>query len=142
MPFQVAYTVPIHKAVGLEYGSVKIVVTDANEDDLSHSIFDTAVTRAREHLRIVWTSETQYAVLSNMQRVSNPRDVALLFNRVVTGDQLQRPLTQQWGTNALSRLDCPRGRSRRRPRSGSGPVRTTRGACWAIRCCDRQPPAA
>ena len=47
MPFQVAYAVSIHKAQGLEYDSVKIVITGANEDDISHSIFYTAVTRAR-----------------------------------------------------------------------------------------------
>ena len=48
MPFQVAYAVSIHKAQGLEYDSVKIVITDANEDDITHSIFYTVVTRARE----------------------------------------------------------------------------------------------
>ena len=53
----------IHKAQGLEYDSVKIVITDANEDDITHSIFYTAVTRARERLRIFWTPETQQAVL-------------------------------------------------------------------------------
>ena len=47
VPFQVAYAVSIHKAQGLEYDSVKIVVTDANEDDITHSIFYTAVTRAQ-----------------------------------------------------------------------------------------------
>ena len=39
VPFQVAYAVSIHKAQGLEYDSVKIVITDANDDDISHSIF-------------------------------------------------------------------------------------------------------
>ncbi len=63
MPFQVAYAVSIHKAQGLEYDSVKIVITDANEDDITHSIFYTAVTRARERLRIFWTPETQQGVL-------------------------------------------------------------------------------
>ncbi|MEU7713292.1 C-terminal helicase domain-containing protein [Micromonospora chalcea] len=45
VPFQVAYAVSIHKAQGLEYDSVKIVTTDANEDDITHSIFYTAGTR-------------------------------------------------------------------------------------------------
>jgi hypothetical protein len=81
VPFQVAYAVSIHKAQGLEYDSVKIVVTDANEDDISHSIFYTAVTRARERLRIFWTPETQHRVLQNLRRSSNPKDVALLANR-------------------------------------------------------------
>ncbi len=81
VPFQVAYAVSIHKAQGLEYDSVKVVITDANEDDITHSIFYTAVTRAREHLRIFWTPETQQAVLKSLQRSTNPKDVALLSTR-------------------------------------------------------------
>jgi hypothetical protein len=81
VPFQVAYAVSIHKAQGLEYDSVKVVITDANEDDITHSIFYTAVTRSRERLRIFWTAETQQAVLSSLSRSTNPKDVALLANR-------------------------------------------------------------
>lgn len=81
VPFQVAYAVSIHKAQGLEYDSVKIVITDANEDDITHSIFYTAVTRARKRLRIFWTPETQQGVLQRLSRSANPKDVALLANR-------------------------------------------------------------
>lgn len=81
VPFQVAYAVSIHKAQGLEYDSVKIVITDANEDDITHSIFYTAVTRAREHLKIFWTPETQQSVLQRLHHSYNPKDVALLASR-------------------------------------------------------------
>lgn len=81
VPFQVAYAVSIHKAQGLEYDSVKIVITDANEDDVTHSIFYTAITRARESLKIYWTPETQQAVLENLRSANVPRDVALLASR-------------------------------------------------------------
>lgn len=81
VPFQVAYAVSIHKAQGLEYDSVKVVVTDANEEDLTHSIFYTAITRARQRLRIFWTPETQRKVLQNLQHTVNPKDVALLAAR-------------------------------------------------------------
>ena len=81
VPFQVAYAVSIHKAQGLEYDSVKIVITDANENDITHSIFYTAVTRARERLRIFWTPETQQNVLQRLNRNSNPKDVVLLATR-------------------------------------------------------------
>lgn len=81
VPFQVAYAVSIHKAQGLEFDSVKVVITDANEDDITHSIFYTAVTRAREELRIFWTPETQQAVLTGLHRGSSPKDVALLSSR-------------------------------------------------------------
>lgn len=81
VPFQVAYAVSIHKAQGLEYDSVKIVITDANEDNITHSIFYTAVTRTREHLKIFWTPETQQGVLQRLRRNSNPKDVNLLASR-------------------------------------------------------------
>ena len=81
VPFQVAYAVSIHKAQGLEYDSVKIVITDANEDDITHSIFYTAITRARERLRIFWTPETQQGVLQRLHRNTNPKDVHLLASR-------------------------------------------------------------
>lgn len=81
VPFQVAYAVSIHKAQGLEYDSVKVVITDANEDDITHNIFYTAVTRARESLKIFWTPETQHAVLKGLRRRNSPKDVALLSSR-------------------------------------------------------------
>lgn len=81
VPFQVAYAVSIHKAQGLEYDTVKVVITDANEDDITHSIFYTAVTRARENLKIFWTPETQLSVLKRLTRAANKKDVALIANR-------------------------------------------------------------
>jgi ATP-dependent exoDNAse (exonuclease V) alpha subunit len=81
VPFQIAYAVSIHKAQGLEYGSVKIVVTDSNEGDITHSILYTAVTRARQNLVIYWSPETELAVLSNLKMRSAAKDVALLMAR-------------------------------------------------------------
>lgn len=81
VPFQVAYAVSIHKAQGLEYDSVKVVITDANEDDITHSIFYTAITRTRNQLRIFWTPETQQKVLERLHHISNPRDVNILASR-------------------------------------------------------------
>lgn len=81
VPFQVAYAVSIHKAQDLEYDSVKIVITDANEDDITHNIFYTAVTRARESLKIFWTPETQQSVLKSLKRDTSTKDVSLLSSR-------------------------------------------------------------
>ena len=78
VPFQVAYAVGIHKAQGLEYDTVKIVITSANEDDITHNIFYTAVTRARQQLRIYWSPETQQAVISRLRTTDTRKDVALL----------------------------------------------------------------
>lgn len=81
VPFQVAYAVSIHKAQGLEYDSVKVVITDANDDDITHSIFYTAITRARERLQIFWTPETQQKVLQRLHHDANTKDVAILAAR-------------------------------------------------------------
>ena len=81
VPFQVAYAVSIHKAQGLEYDSVKIVITDANEENVTHNILYTAVTRARETLKIFWTPETQQAILKKFHPSSNSKDIALLSKR-------------------------------------------------------------
>ncbi|MVF12349.1 AAA family ATPase [Ketobacter sp. MCCC 1A13808] len=81
VPFQVAYAVSIHKAQGLEYDSVKVVITDANEDDISHSIFYTAITRTRDRLKIFWTPETQQKVIKRLQKINRNKDVALLSSR-------------------------------------------------------------
>ncbi|WP_309105122.1 ATP-dependent RecD-like DNA helicase [Microbacterium sp.] len=81
VPFQVAYAVSIHKAQGLEYESVKVVVTQANEDDIVHSVFYTAVTRAKDRLQVLWSPETQQAVLTKLQSVDLSKDVQLLAKR-------------------------------------------------------------
>ena len=78
VPFQVAYAVSIHKAQGLEYNSVKIVITDEIDELISHNIFYTAITRAREQLKIYWTPEVEKRVLSNLKPKNNRKDVALL----------------------------------------------------------------
>jgi hypothetical protein len=81
VPFQVAYAVSIHKAQGLEYDSVKIVITDANEDDISHCIFYTAITRTRNQLKIFWTPETQQSVLKKLTNKTSSKDVHLIRSR-------------------------------------------------------------
>lgn len=78
MPFQVAYAVSIHKAQGLEFNSVKIVITDEIEDHITHSIFYTAITRAREKLKIYWTPEVEHKILSTIKPKNISRDIAFL----------------------------------------------------------------
>lgn len=81
VPFHLAYAVSIHKAQGLEYDSVKVVITDANEERISHSIFYTAITRARRRLGIFWTAETQQRILSRLAVRDNTKDESLLKAR-------------------------------------------------------------
>ncbi|MCI5134942.1 MAG: helicase [Candidatus Electrothrix sp. AW2] len=78
VPFQVAYAVSIHKAQGLEYNSVKIVITDEVDELITHNIFYTAITRAKEKLKIYWTPEIENRVLSKIKPRDCKKDVALL----------------------------------------------------------------
>jgi ATP-dependent exoDNAse (exonuclease V) alpha subunit len=78
VPFQIAYAVSIHKAQGLEFNSVKIVITDEIEDHITHSIFYTAITRAREKLKIYWTPEVGQRILSTIKPKDLHRDIAFL----------------------------------------------------------------
>jgi len=78
IPFQVAYAVSIHKAQGLEYNSVKIVITDEVEEQITHNIFYTAITRAKEKLKIYWSAETENKILKELKRRNNKRDIGLL----------------------------------------------------------------
>lgn len=94
LPFQIAYAVSIHRAQGLEFASVKVVITDASEKRISHSIFYTAITRARQHLKIYWTPETQKRILSRMVVSENIKDEALLRARRGVTPVTQRPRMQ------------------------------------------------
>ena len=79
MPFQIAYAVSIHKAQGLEYNSVKIIISDEVEEQITHNIFYTAITRARRKLQIYWSPEVEYRILSNLKKKNDShRDANIL----------------------------------------------------------------
>lgn len=78
VPFQIAYAVSIHKAQGLEYNSVKVVITDEVEEMITHNIFYTAITRAKEKLKIYWSPETENKILNSLEKRDSNRDVGLL----------------------------------------------------------------
>lgn len=81
IPFQVAYAVSIHKAQGLEYKSVKIIITREVEEDISHNVFYTAITRAKEKLRIYWSQETEQKVISSFELNNVNKDATILAAR-------------------------------------------------------------
>ena len=63
VPFQLAYAVSIHKAQGLEYDSVKVIIPSNNSEKITHGIFYTAITRAKTNLKIYWSSETMQDIV-------------------------------------------------------------------------------
>ena len=59
MPFQIAYAVSIHKAQGLEYDSVKVIITKDVDEMITHNAFYTAIlqiTRAKKALENILES--------------------------------------------------------------------------------------
>ncbi|WP_149710520.1 ATP-dependent RecD-like DNA helicase [Campylobacter concisus] len=78
IPFMLAYAVSIHKSQGLEYDSVKIVITREIEENISHNIFYTAITRAKKYLKIYWSPETQQYIIKNFNIKNNKKDIKIL----------------------------------------------------------------
>lgn len=80
VPFQVAYAVSIHKSQGLEYNSVKIVITNEVGEQITHNIFYTAITRTREKLKIYWSPETEKTILDSFDGRKSLTDAYILEN--------------------------------------------------------------
>jgi energy-coupling factor transporter ATP-binding protein EcfA2 len=82
VPFQVSYATSIHKAQGLEYKTVKLVFVDEVQDMVTHSIFYTAVTRAKENLEIYWSPETALKVYERIKTNLNKQDADIFKNKL------------------------------------------------------------
>ena len=82
VPFFVAYAVSIHKSQGLEYNSVKIIITQEIEENISHNIFYTAITRAMNKLKIYWTPECQNKIIKNMTYKFNAKDASIIREKI------------------------------------------------------------
>lgn len=65
VPFQLAYAVSIHKAQGLEYDTVKVVIPKSNSEKITHGIFYTAITRAKKKLKIYWDAEIMNKIIKS-----------------------------------------------------------------------------
>ncbi len=81
VPFQVAYAVSIHKAQGLEYQSVKVVVTNELEELITHNIFYTAITRACSNLKVYWKPETGERIIKQLAPISNNKDAYIIASK-------------------------------------------------------------
>ena len=83
VPFQVSYAVSIHKAQGLEYNSVKIIIPSSNAEKITHSIFYTAITRAKEKLKIFWSAETMDSVVKSFEKeAGNSKSLKLIKEKL------------------------------------------------------------
>lgn len=80
--FRLAYAVSKHKSQGLEYNSVKIIIINEIDELVTHSIFYTAITRAREKLKIYWFPECQEKIISTIKHVEDNKDAYLIKNKL------------------------------------------------------------
>ena len=86
IPFQLAYAVSIHKAQGLEYKSVKLIIPSSNAEKITHGIFYTAVTRTKEELRIYWSSEVMQKVISSIELDETPnKSLEIIKQKLLEG---------------------------------------------------------
>lgn len=84
IPFQIAYAISIHKAQGLEYNSVKVVIPSSNAERITHSIFYTAITRAKEKLKIFWSAETMEAIVKSFtEETTEQRTLPLIKEKLL-----------------------------------------------------------
>lgn len=77
VPFQVSYATSIHKAQGLEYKNVKIIVVNEVQEQITHSIFYTAITRSTRNLFLFWSSETAEKIYTRLVTNTNNQDIFL-----------------------------------------------------------------
>lgn len=90
IPFQIAYAVSIHKAQGLEYDSVKVIITKEIDERITHNIFYTAITRSKRLLKIYWSPETQEKVLNSFELSNSKRD-ATIFSAQTKINMIKTP---------------------------------------------------
>ena len=82
IPFNLAYAISIHKAQGLEFESVKIVITSNIEDRISKNIFYTAITRAKKNLKVYWNSDSQTRIFDSFQKRNSNKDIAIIRQKL------------------------------------------------------------
>lgn len=82
VPFQIAYAISIHKAQGLEFNSVKLIITNEVDELITHNILYTAITRTKQNLKIYWTPETEKKVIENIKIKKGKRDESILKRKI------------------------------------------------------------
>lgn len=87
IPFQLGYAISIHKAQGLEYNSVKVVIPSSNAEKITHSVFYTAITRAKEKLKIYWSPETMKTIVEGFTNEKVEHRTLPIIKKELFGDE-------------------------------------------------------
>lgn len=81
VPFTVCYAMSIHKAQGLEFDKVDVVISGEIKEVISHNVFYTAITRAVRDLNIYWSPETENSVISNFEHKNYKTDLSIIHEK-------------------------------------------------------------
>ncbi len=82
IPFNLSYAISIHKAQGLEYDSVKVVITSNVEDRITKNIFYTAITRTKNKLKVYWNTSSQNKIFESFDKRESKKDLAILNQKI------------------------------------------------------------
>lgn len=86
IPFNLSYAISIHKAQGLEYESVKVVITSNIDDRITKNIFYTAITRAKKNLKVYWSAGSQEKIFDSFDKKDSNRDLAILNQKIIKSE--------------------------------------------------------
>lgn len=89
IPFQLGYAISIHKAQGLEYKSVKIIIPSSNAEKITHSIFYTAITRVKEKLKIFWSPETMKTIVESFTNETIEQRTLPIIKKELSADEIE-----------------------------------------------------
>lgn len=81
VPFQLGYAISIHKSQGLEYESVKVVFTKEVEEQISHNIFYTAITRTKKELAIFCDKTSLSKIIDSFDVHNYDRDSKIIAEK-------------------------------------------------------------
>ncbi len=87
IPFNLAYAISIHKAQGLEYDSVKVIITSQIEDKITKNIFYTAITRTKNKLKIYWNPSSQSKIFDGFDKKESKKDLGILNQKIHNQEQ-------------------------------------------------------
>lgn len=96
IPFQLAYAVSIHKAQGLEYESVKVVIPSFNTEKITKGVFYTAITRTKKKLTIYWSSETMDKIVASFSSEhSGSKSLEIIKKKIAAEEEYQKTAAPQ-----------------------------------------------
>lgn len=78
VPFQLAYALSIYKVQGMEFDSIKLIITEESFKNITHNLLYTAITRAKKKLKIYCSKSTLKKLFETLTPF-DPKEKVLSF---------------------------------------------------------------